>query len=227
MKNQFVILDCETGGKDATVNPITEIAAKIVDPITMRETDRWQTYVQPYGDEWVIEKAALQATQLDLRKIKSGLPYKQACGKLIQFLKTANASGKSASKPILVGHNIGFDIDFLFVLFYLCGKNLWDFLYPVPQDTLTDLKEVEAGLLAKDESSRYSLSACCERLGITLKNAHGAEADIDATHELKKALVKMKRAAYKAVKTGSAELDLKNDRKEKTNKGRQTFYFEF
>lgn len=201
MKNILVVADCETGGLDATANPITQIAATLVDPVTLRELDSFDTFVQPYGEEWEVGKEALQRTHVTMRDLQNGLPYKQACNEFIKFLKKANPTGKT--KPILVGHNIGFDVDFFTVLFYLSNKKVWDYLHPVPIDTMTEVKTIEAGQLAKDESTLYNLGACCGRFGIKLTNAHGAPADVKATVELLKVITQIKRSAYQAFRTGN------------------------
>ena len=48
--NFIIVHDCETGGLDPDENPITQYAAVILDPLTLDEVDRYETYVQPYCD---------------------------------------------------------------------------------------------------------------------------------------------------------------------------------
>jgi DNA polymerase III epsilon subunit-like protein len=229
MKNNFVILDFETGGFKATENPITEVAMMVVEPINFNVVTTWESFVLPYSEEWIITKEALQASQTSMTKIMTGISHKKACAEMIRVFKAANPSGTKYNKPILVGHNIGFDVNFAIVLFALNNKDIWEFIHPCPIDTITELKDTEAGLLAKDESSLYKLGICCERLGIKLVDAHGAMADVKATYEIKKKISLMKRSVYRAMKTGeqvNPDVELKTTRKTNAAKARNTFYFE-
>lgn len=49
-RSNYAVFDCETGGLDETKNPITQYACIILDGQTLKEVDRWETYVKPYGD---------------------------------------------------------------------------------------------------------------------------------------------------------------------------------
>ena len=61
-------------------------------------------------------------------------------------------------------------------------------------DTLQLAKLFEAENL-KENLSSYKLGAVCERMGITLKGAHGAPADVEATKQLFIHLIKKLRDA--------------------------------
>ena len=53
-KANYIIFDCETGGLDPIKNPITQIALLTIDSESLKELNRWETYVKPY-DDLVIE----------------------------------------------------------------------------------------------------------------------------------------------------------------------------
>ena len=50
IKSNYIVFDTETGGLDETKNPITQYAAVVLDGCTLKEIDRWETFVKPYGD---------------------------------------------------------------------------------------------------------------------------------------------------------------------------------
>ena len=50
IKSFYKIYDCETGGLDFRKNPITQYACIILDPRTLKEVDRWVTFVKPYNN---------------------------------------------------------------------------------------------------------------------------------------------------------------------------------
>lgn len=233
MKNTLAVLDTETGGLDPQKNPITQLAAIAVEPTRFKELSRIDFYVKPYGSKWIIEDEALKRTQLKMRDILAGVNYKVACGNCIEFFRALNKGGKPKTRPIIIGHNIGFDIGMLKMLFELNGKDLYDYIFPVAFDTLKEVEIIEDGALRKDESSLNNLTAVCDRWGIKLRNAHGAMTDVLATFELFKKITNLKRTAYATTilnngvssKGGSGISEIENSERQK--KARQSFRFEF
>ena len=49
-RSPYLVMDTETGGLDPAQNPITSFAAVVLDFNTLKEVDRWETYVKPYND---------------------------------------------------------------------------------------------------------------------------------------------------------------------------------
>ena len=45
IKSNYIVHDCETGGLDENLNPITQYAAIVLDYKTLKEVDRWETFV--------------------------------------------------------------------------------------------------------------------------------------------------------------------------------------
>jgi len=187
MKTNLIILDTETGGYFYDKNPITEVCLYIVDPITFKVLDKYQTYVKPY-DDLKIEPQAIEATQVDMKNVLAGVEVNTMVKMLMMYFKKAK-NGAKYGLPQLVGHNVSFDWLFLDYAFAICGKLLLDFLDPIPICTMRMMSLHDAGSkLDKTESASISLTASCERFGIKLKSAHGAENDVIATTALLKAM---------------------------------------
>ena len=76
IKSFYKIYDCETGGLDFRKNPITQYACIILDPRTLKEVDRWETFVKPYNN-LVIEEEALRHTMVSMSDVNSGISLKR------------------------------------------------------------------------------------------------------------------------------------------------------
>ena len=83
-KSNYIVFDCETGGLDESKNPITQYAAVILDGKTLKEIDRWETFVKPYAD-LVIEQEALDRTMVSMSDINSGLNVKEFIATATEF----------------------------------------------------------------------------------------------------------------------------------------------
>ena len=180
-KSFYCVHDCETGGLDFTKNPITQYACVILDPFTLKEVDRYETFVKPY-DDLVIEKQALEHTMVSMSDIKNGITRK----KLYETLKTiytnyqAKGKYKDANRIVSVGHNVIFDHGFIDYVFQSQGDSMWNYFQPAFVDTLVLAKLVWG--LTGDE--KLNLTACSERAKIKLSDAHGAMNDVEATADL-------------------------------------------
>lgn len=87
-RSNYIVFDTETGGLDETKNPITQYAAVVLDGRTLKEIDRWETFVKPYGD-LVIEKEALEHTMVSMSDINKGLKVKDFVATAKEFLGNA------------------------------------------------------------------------------------------------------------------------------------------
>ena len=187
MKTNLIVLDTETGGFSDKENPITEVCLYIVNPATFKIVDKYQTYVRPYKN-LKITKSAIEATQVSMVDIENGVELKTMVNMLMVYFKKAR-NGSTRDYPQLVGHNASFDIGFLKVAFDFCGKDLFSYIDSVPICTYRMIKLHDASVKnEKLETASASLTSSCERFGIKLKSAHGAEADVIATTALLKAL---------------------------------------
>lgn len=202
IKSDYIVLDTETGGLDKYANPMTQFAAVILDGVTLKEVDRWETYIKPYCD-LKIEDEALKHTFVSMTDIKAGVKLDLWAKTFVSFCKQHQhtAKSKEMGRLVIVGHNIPFDIGFIKVALMLAGYDeiYDDLIFPNFIDTF-DLAKMMWGV-GKDRDEKLNLSACCERAGIKITDAHGAMNDVEATSALFKYFIKKLRAN----KGGSSE----------------------
>lgn len=193
MKANLIVADNETGGLLFKENPITEVCLYIISPSTFKVIDKYKTYVRPYNKLKITQKA-IEATQVNIKDVEAGIELKTMVTTMIVYFKKAK-NGAKYDLPQVIFHNASFDIDFWEYAFELCGKNLFDYIDRVPICTMRMISLHDAGTKnEKDDTTSISLSASCERFGIKLKSAHGAENDVVATLALFKALTSKLRA---------------------------------
>jgi DNA polymerase III epsilon subunit-like protein len=194
--NSVVVFDCETGGldsapdpKDKTINPITQIALQSFELTDFKEINRYQDYVLPY-DNPVYDDKALAYTGITLQLLHlKGKQIKEVVKNLCSKFEEANTARSKIKKPILLGHNILFDIGFLQYAFYFCKVDLSKYIQvqergynkgmPVFFDTMWMMRQRFAG-----EDIKYNLGECCRIMGVDLTDAHDAMNDVTATKEL-------------------------------------------
>jgi DNA polymerase III epsilon subunit-like protein len=215
--NSIIVIDFETGGLKPKNNPIVEVAFQAFDLDSLKPLIEYSTFVQPYNN-LVIEPQALAANGISMQQIATGIPIKQMVNELAIKFKEANSSGNARKKPILVGHNIGFDIGFLCYAFDLCkvdiGKYLdcnedaWGNQIPKSFDTLLLAKQ----LWGPDPNmAKYNLGACCAQAGVELSDAHRAMNDVRGTKELFFYLTNKLRAASDGSVTKTEHQRLRNN----------------
>lgn len=186
-ESNYAVIDCETGGLDCKKNPITQIACMILDGYTLKEIDRFETYVKPYNN-LVLEKKALEYTMVKMSDLNNGIP----AGILVDLLATLfdkyiPKGKRDKNRLIAVGHNITFDLGFIGYLFNEVGSakqkkplSIFDYLHPQGIDTWADSKRA----FGLKKETKHNLTAVSERLNIKLKNAHGAMTDVIATADV-------------------------------------------
>lgn len=205
IKSDYIVFDCETGGLDETKNPITQYAAVILDGKTLKEKDRFETFIKPYND-LIIEKQALEHTMVTMSDINSGIT-------LCRFVKTvtdwweshrAKSKVREMGRLVPVGHNVTFDLRFINYALALEGAGTTEeWMYPNLIDTFS-LGKMAFGI---EGDEKLNLGACCERAKIKLTDAHGAMNDVEATADLFRWYMKKMRA-----KKGSIDLSDDNAR---------------
>lgn len=182
IKSNYCVLDCETGGLDKTKNPITQFAAIILDGRTLKELDRWETFVKPY-DGKVIEKQALQHTMVSMSDINAGISKKEfaATAKTWFGEHQAKATRADMGRLIMVGHNVlPFDRPFLDECFAEFGWSCDDYFYPGGIDTLP-LAKLAFGIKGDE---KINLGACLGYAKLKLTDAHGAMNDVEGNADL-------------------------------------------
>lgn len=209
----YVVVDVETGGlfsrnqyeadgkikkykdKDSgnmlecKANPITQIALQTIDFLKLTPSNEYETFVQRYND-FEITEGALRASLVSMAKIAKGIDFKTLYKQLIAYFKNVNTNKHPSNRPILVGHNIQFDMGFLEVLFELNGDDLYNYVSRTTICTMAQAKMTWDLELKGDDIKSYKLGLCCERAGIKLKDAHGAMNDVRATGKLLLYLIK-------------------------------------
>lgn len=193
IKSDYIVFDCETGGLDEKKNPITQYAAVILDGVTLKEKARWETYVKPYND-LVVEQQALDSTMVTMSDINAGVSLKEFTDTLVKWwerYRAKSVKSKEAGRLVPVGHNVTFDIRFVNEALRLSGHDdIQTWLYPNFIDTYA-LSKLAWGIKGDE---KLKLSACCERAGIKLVDAHGAMNDVEATAQLFRWFMKKLRA---------------------------------
>ena len=191
IKSNYIVYDCETGGLDETKNPITQYACIVLDYKTLKEIDRFETFVKPYND-LIIEKEALDHTMVTMSDIKKGISIKDFVNVLFEFnnIHQAKAKKKEMGRLVPIGHNIPFDNRFLNYACNFCGKNYHDLVYENFIDTFP-LAKMMWGLTGEE---KLNLTACSERAKIKLTDAHGAMNDVESTADLFRFFVKKLRS---------------------------------
>ena len=181
-KSNYIVFDCETGGLDESKNPITQYAAVILDGKTLKEIDRWETFVKPYAD-LVIEQEALDRTMVSMSDINSGLNVKEFIATATEFWEAHRIKTKKREmgRLVPVGHNIPFDNRMLnWALNYLKKPNVEEWMFPNIIDTFP-LAKLAFGINGEE---KINLGASCTAAKIKLTDAHGAMNDVEATADL-------------------------------------------
>lgn len=196
-ESHYIVLDCETGGlepkpcmvtpkgggvaKPYAGNPIIQIACMTLDAYSLKEIDRFETFVKPYNN-LIIEKDALKSNGLLMADVNKGMDAVVLKKLLIAYFQKHNPTKRSQSAPIFVGQNFTFDLGFLEYLFENVGKkeNLYDYVQKHYIDTWADSKRAY-GL---NKGMKHNLGVIAERLGIEHKNAHNAMPDVITTAEV-------------------------------------------
>ncbi len=181
-KNNYIIIDFETGGVDETVYQATQVCCFSVNFDDLSILSKYDSFIKPYAN-LEIDKDILAKTMVRMEDILNGKEAKKVVSDLIEFFKSANPNGRPQSKPYLVGHNVDFDVRFLVHLFKVNGKNVWDYVDGCRIDTLA-LAQEHWSDLPEGEATSFKLGVCCERIGYQLDNAHNAESDVLATYNL-------------------------------------------
>lgn len=224
----IMCFDCETGGLSSVANPITQFAAIMADE-NLNEINRFQTFIKPYNN-LKIEQKALDMTMTSMDQINKGADVKAFVEMLIKFAKMGTiGSGRWIKKPEILGHNVPFDIAFAKACFTFCSKNFSDYF----SDNNGEINYYDTIKLARlkwpkfsnDEDNKYRLGSCCERMGIILTDAHGAMADTVATLKLFRGFSSnLVDVGGKTIKT-AVSTEVEEENTEEEEKSRKFFRF--
>ena len=178
MKNaDFIVFDFETGGLNENQNPAVQIALLTLDGKTLKEKRRWETFIKPY-DDLVITKKALESNGLKITDINSGISKEELLKELKTYFTLDNPSNAAMKRPIMVGHNVAFDMKFLRYIFKDDKKGLSNYIQDIQIDTYSE------SLRAFPNETVHKLGHICSLVGINLVDAHKAMNDVIATADL-------------------------------------------
>lgn len=182
IKSNYIVYDTETGGLKPEKAPITQYAAVILDGVTFKEIDRYETYLKPYAG-LEIDPVALAKTQVTMSDINNGIKVKEFVKTVTKWWDMHNTvkSKKEMGRLVPVGHNVPFDNGFLQYALDVCeAGSLWNYHFPNIIDTMA-LAKMTWGV---DRFEKINLGSCCEKCGVKLIGAHGAMNDVEATADL-------------------------------------------
>jgi ribonuclease T len=170
-----VVIDVETGGFDASIHPILEIAAVHVcfDGDRLVPAERWCAAVHPYPGG-VLNPAALQVTGIDpADPMRQALTEADALKTLFRQVRGA-VKRASCQRAILVAHNAAFDQTFLNRALLRTG---------VKRNPFHPFSVIDTASLAAVAYGHTVLSEACTRAGIAFdpNRAHGALYDAERT----------------------------------------------
>lgn len=180
--SNYIVHDCETGGLDCEKNPITQYACIILDGKTLKELDRYETFVKPYAD-LTIEKQALEKTMVSMSDIKNGVSVKEFIATTHDLWKQYQSKAKweDARRLVSVGHNIPFDHRMLEWAFRYCKKgSIWNLL----QDSFIDTMVLTKMTWGINGNEKITLSDAVRYAKLKITDAHGAMNDVEATADL-------------------------------------------
>lgn len=190
----FIVNDFETGGLDPRKNAVTEFAMVGIHGDTLQEVCRFNEYLQyNYNPALVYDQKALDITGINIEDLKAyGLPIKEFGEKLVECLAAVMAVTDRYYKPILVGHNITFDIGFMQAVAKECKIDLSKYLdgmtdfYGNFQPSYIDtrrLANMKFQGMEDNPIENYKLGTVLDRLGVELHDAHRAINDVLGTKE--------------------------------------------
>tara|TARA_R110001599_G_scaffold162598_9_gene351869 strand:+ start:1671 stop:2384 length:714 start_codon:yes stop_codon:yes gene_type:complete len=217
----FVCFDFETGGIDkknnhhATNYAITEVGMVAYD-MNFEHICEYRDYIkgQKINDVYVgydpdlkYSQEALRYTAITIETLENkGVDYKKVVKNIVEVFKQADA-GARYKKPILVGHNVAYDIPFLLYLFAYAKVDISKYVagyfdhHNTFQPTFLDTMYMSR---ISDPYNRlkHSLGDACKRADIELFDAHTALADTKATAKLHKWFtLRMRSGSIEAVET--------------------------
>lgn len=215
-----MLLDFETGGLPSEKNPvhnvpICEVACLGVNGITLEEVLRYDNVVKPYDPKHIYEEGAMKVHGLT-REVceRDGERLKQVVEDICLVAQETNVYQSKICRPMIVGHNVTFDIPFLedaasralidlshYFSGYRNQKGQFVLHYI---DTMHMSKQADGH---KDDKIKYNLGDCCSRHGGELADGHRALNDVIATSSLFRSFVaRLRSTGSSIVSDGSGQV---------------------
>jgi ribonuclease T len=173
-----VVIDFETGGFDAAVHPILEVAAVQVrfEGGRLVPAEQWHSAVEPFPGG-VSSPASLEITGIDPDDPhRQAVPEGDALRALFRLVRDAKKR-EGCTRAIMVAHNAAFDQQFL---------NRALLRTRIKRNPFHPFSVIDTASLAAVAFGHTVLSEACTRAGIEFdpERAHGALYDAGRTAEL-------------------------------------------
>jgi DNA polymerase III epsilon subunit-like protein len=187
----YLFLDCETGGLESH-NSLLTVAAIVVDrdfqPIRGGTSDD-TLYLEIRHPTYIVTPEAITINRIDLiHHSARGVKIEDAQQIFAEFLNRGyQMSG--GRKMIPAGHNLAFDLDFIYDQLIFADEWRKYVTYPALDTAILAQFFNATGAL----NCRCNLVEVCEYLGIPLEGAHNAMADTRACLEVARAFVNFQR----------------------------------
>lgn len=181
----IIVWDIETTGLNPLCNRISEIALVELSFVTTRRLRQFVSYV--HSNDVVDASNTARLTGNTQLRIADAPSFSEVWEKVLDFVK-AICAGRA--HPILVAHNVSFDLAFLNIELERVGKTLpdWDFVC-----SMEDIARPVWPLLP------VSLQALVRRLGIQGHEPHCALSDVIATSAMLEEaakIVRLRRSSF-------------------------------
>lgn len=189
----YIIFDFETGGLDGNIHAATEIAMLCIDGESLQEVGRYESYIKPYVYEYT--DGAMEFTGLTLEFLQAkGKDLKVVVKEIEEWvteMKALTAGTSYRKKPVVVGHNVLFDICFLEQIFKEAKLDITkSFAHSKGWGGKIELQYIDTITMARltwgndSMMEKFNLGACVEKAGLEIADAHKAINDVIATKEL-------------------------------------------
>lgn len=212
--NSFIVIDFETGGLDSKKNSITEVALISMDGGDLKKISEYQSLIGVYDESLIYDEKALSVTGITMDMIEDeGMGIREVAEAVLHQFELANIRKEKSPglRPVLVGHNIPFDLNCLHHLMQWGlkdtkldpQKELERVLhgrtdhYGNFQPTYIDTWAIGKTWFQGDgELMDYKLATLVEKLGVDINNAHRAMNDVVSTAEVLRVYINNLRAGY-------------------------------
>lgn len=184
--NKFISMDVETGGIE-TDKSLLELFVAVLDD-KMKIVDKIHLKIKPDDGIYKVTSGALNVNKIDLTvHDAAAITESQASTKLYEFLEKVNPGGKL--KLIPLGHVVSFDVQW--VTAKLISTPTWNkyVSYRLLDSAVVGLFLKELGLIPSQVQG--SLGSYVQFFDIEHGTLHTAEADVLATIEVLKAMMKL------------------------------------
>lgn len=109
-RKRYLFLDCETGGLDTNYSLLT-VYGVILDNL-VDEVGEIDLSIKPNNGKYKVAEQAMKVNRINLEQHdKQAITESEAGKRLLDLLEVASEGGRH--KVVVVGHNVGFDLDFI------------------------------------------------------------------------------------------------------------------